>query len=370
MRSSFLPLAAAALAGCASAPVADVPRQLFADALFATAPRPPVDDDIFAMSDAMKDYAAHRIARQVALGGHAGLSEAIKREIRIDYDSGTTRPAAGTFDARAGNCLALVMLTAAFARHFDIPFDFQSVYGMDTWSRAEGLAFLNGHVNIKMRNGSKEGVIIDFMEQGRSTLNSTRVISEATVRAMYLNNRAAEALVAGDPASYWWARAAIEAAPGYIAPVNTLGVIYLRGGAMREAEAALRHVLEREPANVVALTNLAQAYARQGRHAEAGEMRARLATIEPYPPFYFLDRGLAALERGEYDKARELLRKELRRMPFHDEVHFALALADLRSGEKADAQRHLSLAVKYSPSRERRDIYGAKLSSIRGAAAN
>lgn len=370
MRSSFLPLAAAALAGCASAPVADVPRQLFADALFATAPRPPVDDDIFAMSDAMKDYAAHRIARQVALGGHAGLSEAIKREIRIDYDSGTTRPAAGTFDARAGNCLALVMLTAAFARHFDIPFDFQSVYGMDTWSRAEGLAFLNGHVNIKMRNGSKEGVIIDFMEQGRSTLNSTRVISEATVRAMYLNNRAAEALVAGDPASYWWARAAIEAAPGYIAPVNTLGVIYLRGGAMREAEAALRHVLEREPANVVALTNLAQAYARQGRDAEAGEMRARLATIEPYPPFYFLDRGLAALERGEYDKARELLRKELRRMPFHDEVHFALALADLRSGEKADAQRHLSLAVKYSPSRERRDIYGAKLSSIRGAAAN
>lgn len=370
MKSLLLPWVAAALAGCASAPVADVPRQLFADPLFAKVARPPVDDDIFAMSDAMKAFAAQRLAGGVERGGHAGLSDAIKREIRLEYDTGTTRPAAGTFDQRAGNCLALVMLTGAFAKHFGIRFDFQSVYGQDTWSRAQGVAFLNGHVSIRMRNGSNDGVTIDFMEQPRNTLHSTRVISEATVRAMYLNNRAAEALVAGDPSSYWWARAAIEAAPGYLSPVNTLGVIYLRGGALLEAENTLRYVLEREPDNSIALTNLVLVYARLGRDADADAMRARLAAIEPYPPFYFLDQGLAALERGEYDKARELLNKELRRMPFHDEVHFALALADLRAGEKDDAQRHLSLAVKYSPTRERRDIYGAKLSYLKGTATH
>jgi tetratricopeptide (TPR) repeat protein len=365
MRQLLPLMAAVAVAGCATAPVADV-RQVFADRLFATVERPPVDDDIFAMSDEMKALADQSLGRLVGRARHGGLADFIKREIRIDYDAGVTRAAAGTFDERAGNCLSLVILTSAFAKHFDIPFEYQSVYGQDAWSRLQGMAFLNGHVNIKMRNGTRDGVTIDFMEQARSTLHSTRVIDEATVRAMYLNNRAAEALVAGDGAAYWWARAAIGAAPGYISSVNTLGVIYLRSGALPEAEQALRYVLGREPDNAIALTNLVQVYARQGRDAEAREARARLAAIEPYPPFYFLDQGLAALERGEYEKARELLNRELRRMPFHDEVHFALALADLREGEKDDARRHLSMAVKYSPTRERRDIYSAKLSHLRG----
>ncbi len=365
MRPLLLPIAAAALAGCASAP-ADVPRHLFADDLFVKVAQPPVDADIFAMSDSMREFARERIAVPFGRQGHTALSEALKREIRLEYDSGSTRVAADTFTERAGNCLSLVILAGALARHFEIPFDFQSVYGHDTWSRAEGMAFLNGHVNIKMRKLGGEGVTIDFMEQGRNNLASIRVIDEATVRAMYLNNRAAEALVAGDPSAYWWARAAVEAAPAHIASVNTLGVIYLRGGALPKAERVLGYVLEREPANAIALTNLALVYGRQGRDAEAAEVRTRLAAIEPYPPFYFLDQGLAALSRGENEKARELLHKELRRMPFHDEVHFALALLDLHDGERGKARRHLTLAVQYSTTRQQRAIYGAKLSYIKG----
>ncbi len=341
--------------------MAEVPQQLFADSLFTKIARPPVDDDIFAMSPAMREFARERFSGS----GSTLLAEAIKREIRLEYDTGVTRAAADTFDAHAGNCLSLVILTAAFARHFDIPFDYQGVYGHDSWSRAQGMAFLNGHVNIKLKSTS-DGVTIDFMEASRATLTSTRVISEATVRAMYLNNRAAEALVDGDLDAYWWARAAIEADPAYVVPVNTLAVAYLRGGLLFEAEFALRHVLEREPDNVIALTNMVRAYTLMGRRGDAAAMGARLAAIEPYPPFYFLDQGLAALDRGDTQKARELLERELRRMPFHDEVHWALAIADMREGEKGSARRHLSLAMKYSITRERRDIYSAKLSHLRG----
>jgi Flp pilus assembly protein TadD len=362
MRPLLLPMAAAVLAGCASAPVADVPRQLFADSRFANVARPPVEDDIFALSPAMRAFAQEHFAGS----NHMQLAQALQREIKLEYDTGATRAAADTFTARAGNCLSLVILTGAFARHLEIPFDYQSVYGHDSWSRAQGMAFLSGHVNINVRSASG-GLTVDFVEATGARPASTHVIGEDTVRAMYLNNRAAEALVAGDRAAYWWARAAIEAEPGYVAPVNTLAVIYLRSDAPRQAEAALRHVLEREPDNVIALTNMVRAYVRLGQHADAEAMRARLAAIEPYPPFYFLDQGLAAIERGEYDKARALLNKELRRMPFHDEVHFAMALADLREGEKDDASRHLSLAVKYSITRERRDIYSAKLSHLRGS---
>ncbi len=359
----FLPLiAAVAVAGCASAPVAEVPRQLFADSLFTKVARPAVDDDIFALSPAMREFAREHFSG----GGSTLLADALKREIRLEYDTGVTRAAADTFDAHAGNCLSLVILTAAFARDLRIPFDYQAVYGHDSWSRAQGMAFLNGHVNIKLKS-STEGVVIDFMEASRATLTSTRVITESTVRAMYLNNRAAEALVDGDLDAYWWARAAVEADPGYVSPVNTLAVAYLRGGLLLEAEYALRYVLEREPDNVVALTNMLSVYTRLGRRDDAEATRAHLAAIEPYPPFYFLDQGLAALERGDIQEARELLQRELRRMPFHDEVHWALAIADMREGEKGSARRHLALAMKYSITRERRDIYSAKLSHLQGA---
>src|SRR3546814_1509184 len=66
--------------------------------------------------------------------------------------------------------------------------------------------------------------------------------------AMYLNNRAAEVLVAGDGrAAYWWARAAIHAAPEYAAAYNTLGVIYLRHGDAQLAEGMFRFELARTP---------------------------------------------------------------------------------------------------------------------------
>ena len=99
---------------------------------------------------------------------------------------------------------------------------------------------------------------------------------------------------------------------------------------------------------------------------EAEQVKQQLAAIEPYPPFHFLDLGLEALERGENETARMLLTKELKRMPYYDEVHFALAIADFRQGELRRAERHLGMAVKYSTTRDRRDIYGAKLNHLRG----
>ena len=74
---------------------------------------------------------------------------------------------------------------------------------------------------------------------------------------MYMNNRAVEALARGDvDDAYWWAREAIVQSPSFLAAYNTLGVVYRRHGNAREAEAVLRFVLEREPANTQAMSNL------------------------------------------------------------------------------------------------------------------
>ena len=83
-----------------------------------------------ALSDAVRDYAArqmHTLLRQ--RGPQQGLVDALysKGQLKLEYDSAMTRNAAQAFEARAGNCLSLVIMTAAFAKHLGLPVRYQSV---------------------------------------------------------------------------------------------------------------------------------------------------------------------------------------------------------------------------------------------------
>lgn len=372
MRLSIVLSVAAALAGCASAPVFHPPRSLFADSLFPPASEVISGEGAFTLSDPMRDYLATVIARRVlSAGPRHGLLDALQQDIRVEYEASRTRTAAETFVARSGNCLSLVVLTAAFAQELGVPVTYQEVYGHAAWVRTADLVFQSGHVNIvlgfraseiKPGDGPRAPTVVDFLPPQEIGRQRSRPIPEGVVIAMYLNNRAAEILADGDPTrAYWWARAAIEKAPAFLAPYNTLGVIYLRDGRLPEAERALVFALEREPENVGVLTNLSLALARQGRASEAEALLTRRAEISPHPPFYFLDQGLVALKRGEPETALELLRKELARMPYDAEVHYAIALASLRLGEVRRARKHMSRAVANSPTRDRQQIYAAKL---------
>jgi Flp pilus assembly protein TadD len=380
MKALLTSLVAAALAGCASVPIADVPRALFADEHFG-APMPTLTPaEIFALNDDMRAFADNQLKWEVARNGsYLGLFDTLQKELRLDYDAAGTRTAEETFAARSGNCLSLVLLTAAFAKHLGVDVRYQSVIGEENWSRTAGIAFYSGHVNLKVGKRDSgtavtrgyDGMTIDFVAPGTAMRFPTRQVEESTLLAMYMNNRAAEALVNGEfAAAYWWARAAIEQAPANLAGINTLGVIYLRTRNIREAEAAFRYVLEREPAESLAMTNLVRVLTLEGRINEAAYWRAKMAEIEPYPPFYFLDQGKAALERGEIDAALALFEKELKRLPFNDELHFAIAMADLRLGNLREAEQHLKMAQQYSPTPAQREIYGAKRAQLKGTVTN
>lgn len=365
------------LGGCAGAPVHSPPRVevLFADALF----RPPtaaVDTaDLFTLDDAMRAFArAQVLPRFKEHGRYRGLYHAVRDELRLDYDTSVTRNAAATFAARSGNCLSLVLLTAALARAYDIPFQYQNVRARGAWSRANGLAFYSGHVNLLLGPANswldrtpENALIVDFLTPQMPAHHGSRPIAEHTVVAMYLNNRAAETLVTDDvDQAYWWVRAALLADPTFVTAYNTLGVVYRRHGDLPRSERALRAALEREPANANVLSNLVRVLERLGRTTEAAAMKERLAELAPYPPFYFLDRGLAAVARGDYEEATHLLRRELARMPHDDEVHFALGLVELQRGRLRDARRHVALALENSTTRDRREIYANKLAALEG----
>ena len=50
-----------------------------------------------------------------------------------------TRNAAEAFDARSGNCLSLVIMTAAFAKELGLPVRYQNVFVDEAWSRSGDL---------------------------------------------------------------------------------------------------------------------------------------------------------------------------------------------------------------------------------------
>jgi tetratricopeptide (TPR) repeat protein len=361
------------VAGCATPPPAPPPDALLADRLFAP-PRETVRlDDVFEPSDAMRAFLAHDVAAQLRRAGpQEGLAQALRSraQLKLEYDSARTKNAARTFSERSGNCLSLVIMTASFAKLLNLPVTYQSVHVEESWSRNGALLIASGHVNITLgrhlvdvrSSRDVSTLTIDVQPPEQISGLRTREIGENTLVAMYANNRAAEALADGrlDDA-YAWASAGVRKDPGFIGAYNTLGVVYLHHGDLGEAARVFEHVLAGDPRDTRALTNLAVAYERQGRSADAAATRTRLAALEPYPPFYFFQLGMAAVERNDWRAARELFAREVARADTYHEFHFWLGIADWRLGDEAAARRHLSLAIDNSLTRGQHDLYAAKL---------
>jgi len=384
MRSRLLLSLVMALAGCASLPDVPAPTTLFADELFKPPLRPVNGDQALAISPAMQSYLDREIALQVRRegGGRRGLITALysKDQLKLEYDAGITRNAAEAFEARRGNCMALVLMTAAFAKAMNMPVRFNSVYIEDIWSRSSNLIYVSGHVNLslgwRIREGNPQGfttdvdmMTIDFVPPEQLRGQRSRVISEDTLLAMYMNNRAAEHLELGliDDA-YWWARAAMLRDPHLLAAHNTLGVIYRRHGQAALAERVFRTVLAQEPANVQTLSNLILVLKDRDAQDEAQRLGARLAELQPNPPFKFFDEGMHAMSMGDFKTAKRLFTQEIERSAYFHEFHFWLALANYGLGDMAEARKHLALARDNSTTVKDRDMYAAKLDRLRAAA--
>ncbi len=366
-------LAAVLAAGCASAPPAPPPDALLANSLFGPPTEPVRTDDVFALSDAMHRYLTVEIADQLHSEGlQAGLVKALQlhAQLKLEYDTARTKKAAEAFDTRTGNCLSLVIMTAAFAKELGLPVVYDSAYLPESWSRNGNLLIASGHVNITIGRRLFDArtshdfnpMTIDFLPPEQIGGLRTRPIEEATLVAMYANNRAAEALAEGRlDSAYAWVAESLRKDPAFTGAYNTLGVVYLHHGNTAHAARAFERVLAIEPQETRALANLALAYERLGRVEEASAARSRLAALEPYPPFYFFQLGMEAVRREDWRTARELFAREVARADTYHEFHFWLGVADWRLGDEAAARRHLALAIDNSLTRGQHDLYAAKL---------
>lgn len=366
----------ALLAGCATVDQGPAPAALFADSHFAAPTQPVSVDTLFTLSPEMRRYMQSSRFKQLIEdhGSIHGLLDALyqKGELKLEYDSRMTRTAAQTFDARAGNCLSLVIMTAAFAKELGMVVRFQNVDVDETWSRSASLYLVSSHVNLSLgrkpvidlaHTGEPDQLTtVDFLPPPEAAKLHTEPLTEQDIVTLYMNNRAAEALVMDriDDA-YWWARNAVARDHAPSSAYNTLGVVYQKHGDLAQAELVFRTALQRDPNNLVVMQNLVPLLAENGKQAESAALAARVAKINPHPAYQYFNDGMRAYQQGDYAKAKELFAREVARAPYNDEFHFWLAVACLRLGQPELAREQLTLAMESSTTADHRERYAAKL---------
>jgi Tfp pilus assembly protein PilF len=376
-----LAVLALVLGGCASAPPpAPLPAasSFFRDDAFAPPKQPVSVADVFTLSPEMEAFVAGARAQSLRESDpRYVLIDMLykKQRLAIDYEGSRTRTAAETYAARAGNCLSLVIMTSAVAKAMGVPVNYQRVLVDEAWSRSGTLYFASGHVNLvldwapslsRFTRQMEPSLIVDFLPAEQLRGQRAQSIGERTILAMFTNNRAAEAMARGDPDdAYWWARESIVQDGSFLAGYNTLGVIYLRRGLAVEAERLFAEILRREPENAKVMGNQIHALRQQGRTEDADRLAMRLAVLEPVPPFHWFNAGLQAMREHDYQRARDLFAKEVRREAFYHEFHFWLAQAELGLGNLRGAQRHLEMARQNSTTASDHNLYAAKLDRLR-----
>jgi Flp pilus assembly protein TadD len=251
---------------------------------------------------------------------------------------------------------------------------YQSVPLEEQWSRVGSLFVASGHVNITLsgdpsepwRIESRQRLTIDFFPPNEWRGRKPRPINEARIAAMYMNNRAAESLMQNNISeAYAWAKGAALRDPEFFIAHNTLGVVYRRNASYTQAQRAFEHVLTLAPDNLQALSNLALVLRDQGRLGEAEAVNQRLVQLQPHPPYHYFEQGQKAFANGDLETAREHFAREVQRASYNAEFHYWLAVTHHKLGNRAHASEHLARAVENSTTQRERQLYGAKLESIR-----
>lgn len=293
-------------------------------------------------------------------------------QMRLEYDSARTRSAEEAWAEQRGNCLSLVLVTAVAAQALGLPFEFLQVKVEEQWTQQGTLMLASGHVQLAMpatRRGlpaSEQTLIVDFLPSEDLTPQTTQRLDWPTVLAMFMNNRAAEALVRGQvDEAYWHARAALQQDRSFGPALNTLGVVYRHRGLLPQAQQVFETLLALHGDDAKVLGNLIGTLRAQGLEAPAQALQLRLARLEPHPPLHFLRLGQAAAEQGRWTEARQHFLQERRRQPANPEVQFWLARAAWALGHAEAASTHLAQARALSTTPETQALYGAKLAWLR-----
>lgn len=156
----------------------------------------------------------------------------------LEYDD-KTRTAAGTFSARAGNCLSFTNMFIAMARDAGLDVSFQEVDVPPDWSMRGDTYVMSRHVNVKVQLRSDVEHVVDFnIDDFKSSYERTE-ISDDRAFAHFFSNKGVERMEERDHGTaFRYFRTALEFDPEFAPAWINLAALYNREGKTDYAEAA------------------------------------------------------------------------------------------------------------------------------------
>jgi tetratricopeptide (TPR) repeat protein len=266
----------------------------------------------------------------------------------FDYESGLTETAAAALASRRGNCVSFTNLFIAMARSQGFRVKAGYMQPRSAGERRGDLVYIMTHV-VAVYPLNDRYVVFDFYRNRDDRDRRIRLLDDFELAALHVNNRAIEALSAGD---YTLAearvRAVLKLAPEFAPAYGNLGVILRRRGDIPGAIDAYRRALAIEPRDPAILGNLATLYSGLGREREA-RAALELADLRLATSYTILARGDLEAIDGRIDEAMRYYRRAARIDSKIPEPHLSIARLMLSVGRHDDARREAERALKLDP---------------------
>ena len=255
------------------------------------------------------------------------------------YDE-TTRTARETFRDQRGNCLSFTNMFVAMARQAGLEAYYQEVEVPPMWSSAGRSFLLSNHINVHIGPRADAIQVVDFNINDFTTTKDSHVIADNRARAHYFNNIGVEQMLGGDTllALANFRQSIVEDRSFSPAWIN-LGTLHRRDSFPEYAETAYLQALEADPANLVAMSNLANLYQGLGHVDLATEYRTRVQTHRMRNPYYRFQLAYEAFINGDYDTAIGHARYAIRLRDDEPRFYSLLSFSYLMSGNRDAAQR-------------------------------
>lgn len=322
-------------------------RELEARILESTGPLPSVD--LLALTPEMRSWIEARLPDSASEWQKVERLRDLlfdEQHLGIVYRDDATLTAAETFRAGHANCLALINLYVALARHVGLEVNYQTARIRPRWNRRGELVVLSKHVNALGDLGAGRQYVMDFTPEVRLQPGSARIISDQRARAMYFNNLGVEYLIDDEPeAALEQFRFALAVDRELSMAWNNIGSALNRLDRDHEAEYSYKKAFELDRHGTTAINNLARYYSQQGMPEKADEYRGLLDRVNRANPYYHYIRGSIAYEDEYYEEARQHFRRAIRRKDDDPDFYHALGSTMERLGRPEEADELKTLAV-------------------------
>ena len=297
--------------------------------------------------------------------------------LALRYAPEVTHTAIELFNAGQGNCLSVMNLFVAMARHAGIDANFQTVKVRPNWDRRGNLVVLSQHINATGRFGPHRRYVSDFTPEVSLQQFTSTTLTDAQARSLYFTNIGVEALIEGNSEQALdFLRNALFIDPDSSVAWNNIGAIYSELGNTELTEFSYKMSVLKDSNSMSAIGNLAKFYRKDGQLARANQYDRAIERFNETNPYFFYSQGSAALADKKFVLAEEPLLNAVSLMRFEPVFYQALARLYAAQGENERSTDMILVAKNitlqdnqvYEPSAQKMRIIDNSFSILRDSA--